>query len=314
MGRPRRAAGLVLTATLTVGCASAQPAREQAEAPGTTSSAVLPERAADAGLSAPNVAEAPTDLAERLLHAETVTRRGEPADEVRQAAFGAQVLYRQLARTESWQAPVLAQLPRWLRPSVRAHVAARRDFRSMHSDLSRTLPAWRIVAPAPLPALLRFYREGQRRFGVPWQVLAAVNLVETGMGRIRGTSVAGARGPMQFMPATWAAYGRGDIDDPHDAILAAARYLAAHGGGRGRLARALYAYNHHPAYVRGVQAYAAVLRADPRALTGLYHWQVVYLSTIGDLWLPQGYAERRSVPARAYARAHPERILGTRTD
>lgn len=310
----RRLPGLLLAAALVAGCASgpAEPGvgpatgGETAETP-----AAVP---VDTRLAAPNVAEGPTQLAEQLVASERIVRRGEPASEVPAAAFGLQVRYRQLARQEGWQRRVLEQLPRWLRPTARAHITARRSFRSMHTDLSPTLPAWRIVAPAPMADLLRFYREGQRRFGVPWQVLAAVNLVETAMGRIRGTSVAGARGPMQFMPATWAAYGRGDIDDPHDAILAAARYLAAHGGGRGRLDRALYAYNHHPAYVRGVQAYAAILRADPRALTGLYHWQVVYLSDIGDLWLPRGYAERRPVRARAYARAHPERILGVRTD
>src|SRR5690606_25350337 len=124
------------------------------------------------------------------------------------------------------------------------NVAARIEFRGMHTTLSDTLPAWRIVAPAPAEELLAHYREGEATFGVPWTVLAAVNLVETGMGRIRGTSVAGARGPMQFMPATWDAYGEGDIEDPHDAILAAARYLAANGGGRGDIDNALYRYNH----------------------------------------------------------------------
>lgn len=304
--------GLALTVVLTVGCASAPPEADLSADEPSAAPAVPPQRARAAALEAPSQATGPAALAERLVRAEVVTRRGE--GDVAQAAFEAQVLYRQLARNESWQARVVALLPRWLRATARAHVVARRDFRGMHSALSRTLPAWRIVAPAPARDLLRFYREGQRRFGVPWQVLAAVNLVETGMGRIRGTSVAGARGPMQFMPATWEAYGRGDIDDPHDAILAAARYLAANGGGRGRIDRALYAYNRHPAYVRGVKAYAAVLRADPRAYTGLHHWQVVYLSTLGDVWLPQGYAERRSVPVRAHVRAHPERLLGTRTD
>lgn len=304
------AAALLMTVLLVGGCAARSPAPAGPES-GATPRATESRRTSLVG---PAQARSAGDLVERLVAAERVVRRGEPAGEVAQAAFETQLLYRQLARNESWHRPVQRLLPRWLRASVRAHVTARRDFRSMHEDLARTLPAWRIVAPAPQRDLLRFYREGQRRFGVPWQVLAAVNLVETGMGRIRGTSVAGARGPMQFMPATWAAYGRGDIDDPHDAILAAARYLAANGGGRGRIDRALHAYNHSAAYVRGVKAYAAVLRADARALTGLYHWQVVYLSTQGDVWLPQGYVAREPIPVRRYVRAHPDRLLGSRTD
>lgn len=308
--RVSRLVPLLLAGLLVAGCASSPPTSPPTSA---TTSSPAPERAS--GLVPPTAATSPQELAERLRVAELTARSRTAGDaEVRQAAFEGQLLYRQLARQEAWHQPVLDRLPRWLRGVARAHVAARRDFRSMHSSLSSTLPAWRIVPPAPVADLRSFYRQGERRFGVPWEVLAAVNLVETGFGRIRGTSVAGARGPMQFMPATWAAYGRGDIDDPHDAILAAARYLAANGGGRGQVARALYAYNHHPAYVRGVQAYAAVLRAQPRALTGLHHWQVVYLSTRGDVWLPQGYEQARPTPVARYLRAHPDRRLGTRTD
>lgn len=308
----RAAGSLLLVGALALGCA-AEPSGDSAPAP---SSSSTPPASRDAlALVAPEPAGSPASLARRLVLAERTVRGGdaEPAA-LRQAAFETQVLYRQLARRETWHAPVLRDLPPRLRAAARAHVLARREFRSMHAHLSDTLPAWRIVAPAPADDLLRFYRQGQRRHGVPWEVLAAVNLVETGMGRIRGTSVAGARGPMQFMPATWEAYGRGDIDDPHDAILAAARYLAANGAGKGRLDRALYAYNHSASYVAGVKAYAGVLRADPRAYAGLYHWQVVYLSSRGDVWLPRGYVHREPVPVRRYLRDHPDHHLGGRTD
>lgn len=254
------------------------------------------------------------ELARRLLAAEeAVLSPATPPAILRRAAFEAQLLYRQLARRDRWVRAVLAQVPPRHRPTVRDHVTARQAFRSMHRTLSPTLPAWRIVRPAPARELRSFYREGERRFGVPWEVLAAVNLVETGMGRIRGTSVAGARGPMQFMPATWAAFGAGDIDDPHDAILAAARYLAHNGGGSGRIDNALYRYNNHRAYVRGVKAYAAILRRHPRAYLGLYHWEVLYLSRIGDIWLPVGYHRREPVRARAYVARHPERLVGRST-
>jgi membrane-bound lytic murein transglycosylase B len=91
--------------------------------------------------------------------------------------------------------------------------------------------------------LRRYYAEGQRRFGVPWSLLAAVNFVESDFGRVRSASAAGAQGPMQFLPATWRRYGlRGDVHDPRDAILGAASYLRA-AGVRRDPRRALYAYN-----------------------------------------------------------------------
>ena len=82
--------------------------------------------------------------------------------------------------------------------------------------------------------LLRFYREGERRSGVDWEVLAAVNFVETGFSQSCGArSLAGAQGPMQFMPATWRAYGLGgSVHDPRDAILGAANYLRVRSGAR----------------------------------------------------------------------------------
>ena len=123
------------------------------------------------------------------------------------------------------------------------------------------VPAWGSSLRRPTADLLRFYREGERTHGVPWEVLAAINLVETGFGKIRGLSTAGAQGPMQFIPSTWAAYGKGDINDPHDSILAAARYLAANGGDAAAgIDCALYRYNNHPATSR-----ASGVRLDPRA-------------------------------------------------
>ena len=126
-------------------------------------------------------------------------------------------------------------------------------------DPARPLPRWRIVAPEPPAVLLAHYKEAGAANGVPWQYLAAIHLVETRMGRIRGDSVAGARGPMQFIPSTWEIYGQGgDIESTADAIPAAARLLADRGA-PGNMARALHAYNNSDRYVRAITLYA---RAD----------------------------------------------------
>ncbi|NKZ04395.1 lytic transglycosylase domain-containing protein [Actinomadura latina] len=106
--------------------------------------------------------------------------------------------------------------------------------------------------------------------GLSWTVLAAIGQVESDHGRNAGTSSAGALGPMQFMPATWKAYGvdgdrdgKADITNPFDAIPGAAKYLCANGAGRGgkQLYNAVWHYNHADWYVQKVlnlaRAYAA---------------------------------------------------------
>ena len=259
------------------------------------------------------------ELADRLTTAEDLARDDSTAADVRQAAaFETQLLYRQLARTPGWERTARAGVPARYRADLDAHLTARHSLRSVLTTLSDELPAWEIVEPAPTGDLLRFYREGQRTHGVRWELLAAINLVETGFGKIRGLSTAGAQGPMQFIPTTWAAYGEGDVNDPHDAILGAANYLAANGGGTGTISgrgveNALYRYNNHGGYVAGILSYASILERDPRVLGELVRWQIIYLSAIGDLWLPIGYRETAPVPVRAYVAKHPERHLGTVT-
>ena len=263
-------------------------------------------------------ARSPRELAARLTASERLVRDETTDPEVLDAAaFETQILYRQLARTPGWQELVLDRMKQF-RKIAELHLEARHALRSVLTTLSDEVPAWEIVEPAPTADLLRFYREGERVHGVAWELLAAINFVETGFGKIRGLSTAGAQGPMQFIPSTWAAYGEGDIDDPHDAILGAANYLAANGGGTGTssgpgVENALFRYNNAQGYVDGILAYAAILERDPRALRGLVRWQVIYLSTIGDLWLPIGYRETSPVPVRTYVAQHPGRHLGTAT-
>lgn len=125
--------------------------------------------------------------------------------------------------------------------------------------------------------------------------LAAIDFIETRFGRVQGPSAAGARGPMQFVPGTWARYGRGNIDNQRDAIIAAARYLSANGA-HGDMAAALYHYNNSTDYVAAVQDYARRMRADPRAYDGYYNWQVLYAKVGGLFILPVGYPRVRSEP------------------
>lgn len=300
----RRALVALLAAVLLGGC-SGEPA-----SPPDASRPTVPRAPAAPPLTAPRQATSADELAERLRTADRDIREADGVA-LTQAAFTQQVLYRQLALRPGWQPTVLAQAAR---PAmIRDHLAARRALRSVLTTLSDRLPAWRVVPPTPLPRLERIYREAARTHGVPWELLAAINFVETGFGKIRGLSSAGAQGPMQFMPATWAAYGEGDVDDPRDAIHAAARYLAARGGSPFDPRKALWAYNQHEGYVDGVQEYASVLRRDPEALRGLHQWQILYLSERGDVWLPIGYRETEPVRVGRYLRLYPERLLSSDT-
>ena len=152
----------------------------------------------------------------------------------------------------------------------------------------RRFPRWRIVSPPPPAELLGYFRASAATYGIPWEYLAAIEFVETRMGRIRGLSPAGARGPMQFMPATWAEYGRGNIDNQHDSIMAAARFLAANGARR-NIDGALLRYNPSPSYVVAVRSYAQEMLRDTRAFYGYAYWQVLYRTTSGTFLLPVGY-------------------------
>jgi soluble lytic murein transglycosylase-like protein len=169
---------------------------------------------------------------------------------------------------------VVARLPAEQRGGVREVIVARRALRRLTPPTTLPLSAFRTGPAEPADRLLGHYREAERRFGVPWHVLAAVNFIETAFGKVRSPSTAGAQGPMQFLPATWRAYGLGgDIDDPRDAILAAGNYLRA-SGAPGDLPRALYAYNHSTLYVDAVLAYSRAIRRDLRTYYGFHAWQV----------------------------------------
>jgi soluble lytic murein transglycosylase-like protein len=202
-----------------------------------------------------------------------------------------QLTYGRLADYPEWRDGVLAALPDPIRTAVATAIDAGDQLRLLHGPIPKTLPDWKIVEAAPIEDLMSYYKEAQAQFGVPWYYLAAIHLVETRMGRIRGLSSAGAQGPMQFMPATWAMYGRGDVNNTHDAILGAARYLVA-AGAPGNMSKALYAYNHSQAYVNALIDYADVMKTDALAYRGYHGWQVYYPTTDGPILMPVGWVKQ----------------------
>lgn len=124
------------------------------------------------------------------------------------------------------------------------------------------------------PFLLPIFQAAGTAYGIPWQVLAAINEVETDYGRDLSISSAGAEGWMQFLPSEWAQYGvdaNGDgYKDPYnpaDAIFAAAKYLRAAGGAT-NIKAAVYSYNHSQEYVESVMLRAQLLGGTPSELLG----------------------------------------------
>jgi hypothetical protein len=123
--------------------------------------------------------------------------------------------------------------------------------------------------PAGVPAnWLDLFKEAAAQYcqGLSWTVLAAIGQIESGDGANDGPSSAGALGPMQFLPSTWAIWGitgfgppgPPDIMNPLDAVPSAARMLCADGGGNSaRLASAVFDYNHATWYVNEVLALAS---------------------------------------------------------
>ncbi|WP_370594203.1 transglycosylase SLT domain-containing protein [Synechococcus sp. BIOS-E4-1] len=299
----------VLLSPITVACktvASTDTAEVQ-----TSSSAsipILPNRTdlpvAPNGRHYPLVPTEPSEIAELIVDIEAALIIPEMSEQNLAAlAHQQQVIYRVLSKRKGLSEDVRTQLdPRW-RWVFDQHIAARREFLAMHrGPASSTLPAWRIKTPAPADQLLEAYRSASAATGIDWTVLAAVNLVETGMGRIDGVSVANAQGPMQFLPTTWSEPGignGGNIRDPWDSIHAAARYLVRRGGLKD-IRRGLWGYNNSDHYGRAVLHYAALLKREPLTYRSLHQWQIHYASSAGDLWLHEGYEQPQPIAVNAY--------------
>jgi soluble lytic murein transglycosylase-like protein len=164
--------------------------------------------------------------------------------------------------------------------------------------------------------LLPVYQAAAVQYGVPWQILAAINEIETNYGSDQSVSTAGAVGWMQFMPATWLQYGVDALDagyadpyNPVDAIFAAARYLHA-AGAQSDLRAAILAYNHSAEYADSVLLRAKLISTYPASviatLTGLTDGrlpvtgkQVAWGQILSAISSPSATAHATAVPSAA---------------
>ena len=218
---------------------------------------------------------------------------------------------------------------------------------SAHADVFRVVPTTGLGVPAVLPSaetpngsgsiafpasllnrpavvetrtysqLLDLWQRDGAAYGVPWQVLASINKIESNFGRNMGPSSAGAIGWMQFMPSTWERWGVDADGDgianpwsPDDAIAAAARYLAA-SGGQSDISRAVFSYNHAQWYVDEVLQLAQLVGSSGVDATFTLDRLQVSLDQARGVVVQ---ANRKLVKAlrRERSLARRERLLGRR--
>jgi len=180
-----------------------------------------------------------------------------------------QIVIRTLARRPRIVAVVVR-----LAPGERDDLYVRRDLDKLSAASPPQVGGVRVGRARRAGNLRSFYREAQRRFGIRWELLAAIDFVESDFGRARTTANADARGPLQFEPATCRASGMGgDVNDEHDAVLAAANLLARNGGRTDERA-ALRHYNRSPLYWDAVLRLAHRIATVPTALREYHAWKL----------------------------------------
>jgi soluble lytic murein transglycosylase-like protein len=299
---------MTLLVVVTIAFALAACSESTKPSTASTSTAAPPTEATTLTPAQPRLASDPAQLAGDLIADELALRDPSSSEAVLMGvARRRQAAYRALGWHSEWDVVARPRIPPSLLYVYDRNVDAQRQLTAMVATHPKdTLPAWRIDPPAPADELLGYYHKAEAATGVAWNYLAAINLVETGLGRIVGVSSAGAQGPMQFLPSTFAEYGDGgDILSPHDSIMAAGRYLAANGFADDR-DHAIFRYNSSDHYVRAVDDYAAVLATDPAAFAGYYRWGIYYHTTAGDVLLPIGYVATSPIPVADYLATHPQ--------
>jgi membrane-bound lytic murein transglycosylase B len=260
-----RASVFLLTALVVVGAASAAPAPNER----------IPR---DPAVLAKTLTSTTDALGVAIAHWRP--KSAAAPDDVVLLALYQQRIYRFLATKTSFARATLKLLPRQLARAAGDMLAAHRELYVLTPPLKA--PKVNVGPAPPAASLLAYYREAQRRFKVSWNVLAAVNFVESKFGKLRNASAAGAQGPMQFMPATWRRYGLGgNVHDPHDAILGAANYLRASGAPQ-NMRLALHHHNPSRSYVDAVLRYARQVGSDRTMFFALYNWQVFVKTARGD--------------------------------
>ncbi len=167
-------------------------------------------------------------------------------------------------------------LPSQVAPTVSA---------SVPNDQGSLVLPLQLLTPPAAPEQLDFARlqdlwqRAGAQYGIPWTVLGAINKIESNFGQNMGPSSAGAVGWMQFMPDSWLRWGtdgNGDgVADPwsaEDAVVSAARYLAA-AGGQTDILRAVFAYNHAQWYVDEVMQMAQTFSGGTEVVANLQSLQ-----------------------------------------
>lgn len=198
-------------------------------------------------------------------------------------ALWQQRMYRKVTKQPRLARSVISKVPKWLGRKLDAHVEAGAGLRALASPIEPPV-RMRVTPVDDHEILTQAYKKAGRRYDIPTEILASLNFVESKFGRFMGPSSAGAKGPMQFIPSTWDIYGEGNIWNPRDAIMAAARYLSASGAPRD-MNGALFAYNRSDAYVKAVRTYAGEIAARPHSFYSYYFWQVFVRTTEGDVQL-----------------------------